>query len=269
MESQPLPPWLVPEESLDRRVRSATVEIFELNRRLARANAQLREANRLQARFLEDMAHELRNPLCVILGYAGFLRESLDARVPADSLDAMDALRRNAENLQALVETLLDAARLEGGKVRLAREAFPAAEALEDAVACLRADAARKGVALSARCEDPVEVLADRVRLRQILSNLIGNAVKFTPEGGKVTVSARSEGEGVGFSVADTGRGMSKEQAARVFERFYQAEEAMVEHEGLGLGLHIVRELVALHGGRVWVDSAPGAGARFHFVIPR
>jgi signal transduction histidine kinase len=112
-----------------------------------------------------------------------------------------------------------------------------------------------------------IPVFADADRLRQILVNLVMNALKFTPRGGRITVSLRREGPHAHFCVEDTGKGLSPEDSKRVFDRFFQVDRPE-RQQGLGLGLHIVQGLVSLHEGRIWVESEPGSGARFHFVLP-
>lgn len=257
------------ERDLHRRVGDAAREIFALNERLSRNLAQLQETNARQTRFLEDLAHELRNPLCVVTGYTTYLQETLEGPFNLEETRrALGAVDRNARHLQGLLERLLETARMDGGKTVLAREPLAAAAALADAWEDFHPAAAAKGARLSAEAAPGLTAFADRTRLRQILSNLVGNALKHVQPGGRVDLRAEARGEHVLFSVCDDGPGMTAEQAARVFERFYQVRGTHEAKEGLGLGLTIVRGLVALHGGRVWVESSPGRGARFYFTLP-
>lgn len=258
--------------TLDRRVRDATEEIFELNEKLKRYVAELVESNNSQTRALEELAHELKNPLAVIWGYSSFLLRSPIKDWSEEELKrSVSSMHRNARHLQSLIEELLDSARLASRKIVLSRESFPAHEAIREALEGLRLEAANKGVALE---PDPIDerclVHADRDRLRQILVNLVTNAVKFTPKGGRVGVGAVDAENGVLFTVEDNGVGIAPQDAEKIFERFYQVKDraSQAQNKGLGLGLNIVRGLVTLHHGRIWVESEPGKGARFKVLIP-
>ncbi|HBL18846.1 MAG: hypothetical protein A2X36_01430 [Elusimicrobia bacterium GWA2_69_24] len=257
-------------ESLDRRVKEATEEIFALNERLKRTIQELIQTNTHQTRFLEDMAHELKNPLSVILGYASFLlKRPMSEWSEEDLKRSLGCVLRNSEHLHALIEELLDSTRLEGDKICLTRQKVCANALLQDVLQGLRIQAQDKGITLGLDVpKETIEAYADPVRLRQILINLGTNAIKFTPEGGAVTLRARREGKRVEFSVTDTGKGLKEADCKRIFDRFYQVKDGHSEHKGLGLGLHIVHGLVKLHGGHIWVESEEGHGAQFHFSIP-
>lgn len=255
---------------LNKRVEAATAEIFALNVKLQRHLGRLLQDHASLTRFLEDMAHELKNPLSVIWGYASFLlKRPLETWSPAELKRALESIYGNAEHLHELIQELLESTRLAGRKVRLDPKAFPAAEAVRESLFGITTQAEAKGIVLAADASAETAVFADRNRLRQILANLLGNAVKFTPSGGKITVSARQEKDQAHFCVEDTGPGIAPAHLVLIFERFYQitpAEQGL--KEGLGLGLSIVKGLVELHGGRIWVESEPGKGARFHFTLP-
>jgi signal transduction histidine kinase len=254
---------------LDGRVRDATREIFGLNEKLKRTVRELQEASRTQARFLEDMAHEVKNPLAVVWGYASYLlKRPIEEWTPEDLKRSLESIRRNAQHIQAMIEELLDSSRIDSHKVTLSCSRFAANGVVREAAEGLRLQAEDRGLTLRAECPAAdVHVFADENRLRQILLNLIVNAIKFTPRGGRIAVRLASEEEGAHFCVEDTGRGLTPEQIQRVFERFYQADTPETR-SGLGLGLHIVHGLVTLHEGRVWVESAPGKGSKFHFILP-
>lgn len=257
---------------LDSRVREATREIFALNEKLKRYVSQLVEDRNEQTRFLEEMAHELKNPLSVIWGYSSFLLRRPMSEWTAEDLErSIECVQRNSQHIQSMIEELLDSARIAGQKITIRKERLRAAEAVEDAVQGLRLQAGEHGITLEADFPHgkDFQVLADRNRLHQILMNLVGNATKFTPEGGRITVRAYPEGDRTHFVVQDTGRGLSPEDARRIFDRFYQVQQADQERRGgLGLGLYIVYGLVTLHNGRIWVESEQGKGAQFHFVLP-
>ena len=256
---------------LDRRVKDATQEIFTLNEKLKRTVSDLVEVNRRQARFLEDMAHELKNPLSVVIGYTSFLLRRPMSEWTEEELErSLQSVTRNANHLHALIEELLDSARLAGRKMVLSPEALDARQAALEAAEAWGLKASEKDVRVETDFSTaPMTVWADPNRLRQVLNNLLSNAVKFTPPGGLVVVAAHPDVRGVVFSVTDSGPGIPTADAERVFERFYQVDGKHQEHvRGLGLGLSIVAGLIQLHGGRVWVDGRPGEGARFYFTLP-
>ncbi|HAH05568.1 MAG TPA: hypothetical protein DCM05_03430 [Elusimicrobia bacterium] len=258
------------QHEMDQHIQEGVSEMYRVNERLNRHVRQLTEGREAQQRFIEDLAHELKNPLSVIWGYSSFvLRRPMSEWAADDLTRALDSIHRNAQHLHDLIEELLDSTRLEGHKISLRCETFPALEAVRETAEGLKVQAGEKGLTLTAELPDPsVQVYADRNRLRQVLVNLVGNALKFTPKGGKVVVSAVPEEGAVRFSVSDTGKGIAKKDLDKIFERFYQVQETRHSHKGLGLGLSIVKGLIELHGGRIWAESAPGAGAQFHFTLP-
>jgi signal transduction histidine kinase len=232
---------------------------------------ELSRANRLKDEFLATLSHELRNPLNVIVGYAEVLTRSPEAqRVPVVR-QAADAIRRNALAQAQLVSDLLDLSRLQTGKLAIHRQSVALVPLLADAVEAVRADAEAKGVALEVKpAEESLLVEADAVRVRQILWNLLHNAVKFTPGGGRVVVRLHQEGERARLEVEDTGLGLDPDFLPDLFEMFRQAEAGSSRrYGGLGIGLALVRQLVELHGGEVRAESEGlGRGARFTVWLP-
>ncbi|HEX6909399.1 MAG TPA: ATP-binding protein, partial [Longimicrobium sp.] len=226
---------------------------------------RLRHAVQVRDQVLAYVAHDLRSPL----GGIGLLAEML-IRAPGTEEErrrSLDDILEAARQIDRLIQDLLDASRLEAGRLRL----HPAPEAVgpvvREAVRGLGPAAAQAGVELRQDVPEHVpSVLADRDRLLQVLSNLLGNAVKFTPPGGTITLGARPSGGEMVFSVADTGRGIEPADLPRLFDRFWQAERT--REGGAGLGLAIVRGLVEAHGGRIWVHSQPGRGSTFSFTLP-
>jgi signal transduction histidine kinase len=211
------------------------------------------------------VSHDLRNPLNVI----GFAVASLKRPNITDEQRGgyIDKVRRAAERMNRLIEDLLDVGRLEAGRLPMDKSSQSAAALVSDAVESVRALADDKQVKLTASGIDSLpNVAADRERVLQAFSNLLGNALKFTPAGGTVTVRAEASASEVHFTVADTGPGIKKEDLTRIFDRFWQARRR--DRQGAGLGLTIVKGIVAAHGGRVWAESAPGSGAVFHFTLP-
>ncbi len=229
--------------------------------------AELKDRLEAKTRLLQDVAHELKNPLAVVHGYASFLsRENLS---PAETAKALRAILSNAERAAEMVAQLQDAARLESDSFSVETRAVAGAALLQEAAESAELEAARRGVRLRWRAAvgDSLLVDADARRVLQILANLIGNALKFTPEGGLIEVSAQREGRAVRFSVIDTGPGIPAAELPHVFDRFYQTRDNPQKRKGLGLGLAICKGLVEAHGGRIWVESLPGAGSGFNFTL--
>ena len=255
---------------LDRRVQDSTRQIFFLNERLKRFIVQMMHSNEERVQFLDNMTHELKNPLAVIFGHACHLlgRESADW-TPQELAVSLKAIHRNSSAVNSMLEELMDAARLSSHKMELAREPLHAFDQSREIVESYRPQAHERAVTLVSECgEGPgPEFAGDRIRLRQILSNLVSNALKFTPAGGKIAVTAAPSGSSVRFTVSDTGPGIEREALDRVFDRFYQVNTPQ-QHKGLGLGLEISKGIVTLHGGTIWAESEPGKGAKFHFTIP-
>jgi signal transduction histidine kinase/CheY-like chemotaxis protein len=232
---------------------------------------ELSRASRLKDEFLATLSHELRNPLNVIVGYAEILSRNPDAQRLPLARQAAEVIRRNAMTQAQLVSDLLDLSRLQTGKLALHRQPVALVPLLTDAAEGVRGDADAKGIRLEVETsEGPLPIEADAVRVRQILWNLLHNAVKFTPEGGKVTIRLDRDGGEARLTVEDTGQGMDAGFLPEVFEMFRQAEAGLSRrHGGLGIGLSLVRQLVELHGGRVRAESeGEGRGSRFTVWLP-
>jgi PAS domain S-box-containing protein len=223
------------------------------------------EAIRLRDDVLNVVAHDLRNPLGTILLQAGLLRRHLErdrrATKPAD------VIQRSATRMNHLIQDLLDVARMEGGRLSIAQSRVSAQHVLAEAIAAHEALVASADLELRLDgADDLPDLWADHERLLQVFENLIGNAIKFTAAGGRITVGAEPLDDQVHFWVADTGIGLAEHEVPHVFERLWQA--SATGRRGAGLGLPIVKGLVEAHGGRVWVESTPGEGSTFHFSIP-
>jgi len=237
--------------------------------REARADAE--KANQLKDEFLAILSHELRNPLNVILGYSEVLLRNDEVQQSAFLKRAVEILRRNAEAQSQLVSDLLDLSRLHTGKLSLNLEAVSLTKAVHNAVETVRTEAAFKNIEISINALDEVLfVEADPLRLEQVVWNLLNNAVKFTPAGGRVSVDlSRAEDKAV-VMVKDNGQGIDPEFAPHLFEMFRQADATSSRrHGGMGIGLALVQQLVALHNGSVSMYSAgQGHGAEFTIRLP-
>ncbi len=224
--------------------------------------------DRVRRDFVANVSHELKTPLTSIRGYAETLLdgglEDLERREPF-----VKVIRDQAMALSQIVEDLLQLAELERPEVRLRREEFDLREAVERQLAAFRARAARAGLRLELLPGEPVPVQADRARIEQVLANLLDNGLKYTERGG-VEVACGGDGRHVWCEVRDTGCGIPAEDQPRIFERFYRVDKARPrERGGTGLGLAIAKHIVALHEGRISVQSTPGAGSAFRFELPR
>jgi signal transduction histidine kinase len=216
---------------------------------------------------LAVVSHDLRNPLNAVLLGAVILDDYSDPeRWTERDRQQIRAIRSSAEQMTALIHDLVEVVALEAGTRIMQAGRLEPAKAIRSAAEMYEGLAAEKGVALHVpRCDVP-DVHADRARVLQVLSNLVGNALKFTPPGGEVTVIAERAGDAVVFRVADTGEGIAPEHLPRLFDRFWQAERGT--RTGLGLGLAIAKGIVEAHGGRIWAESEPGRGSSFYFTLP-
>jgi PAS domain S-box-containing protein len=235
----------------------------------ARLYRKAQEANRLKDEFLATVSHELRTPLTAILGWASMLRKTEFDRQTARN--ALETIERNARAQSQIIEDLLDVSRIVTGKLRLDVRQVEPASFIDAAVESVRPAADAKGVRLSKALDTgPVALSGDPARLQQVTWNLLTNAIKFTPRGGRVEIRLARTGSNVEMSVSDTGAGIKPEFLPYVFDRFRQADSSTTRrHGGLGLGLSIVRHLVELHGGTVRAESAgEGQGSTFTVTLP-
>ncbi len=233
----------------------------------ARLYREAQEALRARDDVLRVVSHDLRNPLSTIHMSTELL---LDSQVPLDEEQRrrqVHMIRRSAERMNRLIQDLLDVARIEAGRMYLERDYLQPANLVREAVELNAALAAAKALTLRPEGGDATSpVLADRDRVLQVLANLIGNAIKFTPSGGEITVRAEPVNGEICFSVADSGPGIREDDLTRLFRPFWQGRRG--GREGAGLGLTIAKGIVEAHGGRIWATSEPGAGATLCFTLP-
>lgn len=234
----------------------------------ARLHEQERQALRLRQEMMGTVSHDLRNPLHALLLRARLMeRRALHSGDGPTRADAR-VLQHLVQQMERLLADLMDLTSIETGKLSLEQQPQQAGELLAEAMELLEPLGQQQGVEVSLRpIEEPLAVLCDHSRILQILSNLAGNAIKFTPQGGRVELRVtRREGEAV-FSVRDTGIGIKAEELPHLFERYWRAQGAR-KTVGTGLGLAIVKGLVEAHGGSVWAESQPGKGSTFSFTLP-
>ena len=250
-------------ESLEHRVRERTQELLG-------ANERLRELDKLRSAFVSIVSHELRTPMTAIRGYVDNMLDGLTGPLTDKQGHYLNRVKFNADRLTHMIAELLDLSRIEAGRVEMHWSSVNLDELVEEIVDDLRRPASEKGITIETRSVGSTLVVrADRDKLGQILTNLVGNAAKFTSRGGRITVEATLvEPEQVQISVADTGCGIPPEELPKVFERFFRGGAVPPEARGAGLGLSIVRSLVELHRGRVSLESQVGVGTTFIVTLP-
>jgi len=240
-----------------------SVELGQLHR-------QRETANRNKSEFLANMSHELRTPLNAIIGFSEVLIERMFGDLNDKQLDYLKDIHSSGKHLLSLINDILDLSKIEAGRMELEVTAFDAAAALANSMTLLRERAERKSIALSLDADAQVgEIRADERKLKQVMLNLLTNAVKFTPDGGRVEVRARMADGVLEVAVSDSGIGIAKEDQEAVFEEFRQVGHAGSNtQEGTGLGLALAKRFVELHGGSIRLESEPGRGSTFAFTLP-
>jgi PAS domain S-box-containing protein len=244
----------------------------ELGRRIASGidNAQLYSDAQRAIRTREDVlaivSHDLRNPLASITMNADQLFHSPERITPQWVTKNAQIIRRNARQMNRLIGDLLDVASLDGGRLSLELKPNRTRGLVAETLSMFEAQASERSIRLLSTPLPDVDILCDRERVLQVLSNLIGNALKFSPQGRSIALQGEVHGRVVQFSVSDEAAGITPDQIEHIFERYWQAPEAL--RKGSGLGLYITKGIVEAHGGRIWVDSTPGVGSRFYFTIP-
>ncbi|HEX2197191.1 MAG TPA: HAMP domain-containing sensor histidine kinase [Burkholderiales bacterium] len=242
----------------------------DAHRRLHGQLQQVEQAKRARENMLAIVSHDLRSPLTAVLLGIGYVKRAAGEEKALAGLDgALDAIHRSAESMKRLVDDLLDAARIEAGRFSLDPSRQDVLPILEDAVesARLAAEARRVSLELQAPAGQAHLARCDRQRLTQVLANLIGNAVKFSPEGARVEVRLADDGEWLRIDVRDWGPGIAEKDLPNLFGRYWQAAETA--HLGTGLGLYIARAIVESHGGRIAVASRAGEGTTFSVYLRR
>jgi signal transduction histidine kinase len=233
---------------------------------IQKAYKELQVLDHMKSEFINIAAHELRTPLAILIGYASVLEEEM-GDFPHEYVPV---ITRNAMRLRALIEDMLNLKYLESGVPTLDHDEVDLQEVIEDAVQDMSLEAKEKNLKVKVNIPaDCPTIIADRKKFDLIIMNLLDNALKFTPSGGQITCEAETRGEWVTISVSDTGIGIPEEQLGRIFDRFYQVEESLTRgHEGMGLGLAIVRGMVDVCGGEIQVESKEGEETTFTFTLP-
>jgi PAS domain S-box-containing protein len=246
---------------------ASEAEREQMREELAVQNEQLRELDVMKDEFVALVSHELRTPLTAIQGYAELVLDGTAGPLNEEQEMMLGAISRNSTRLFRLINDLLFVAQVNAGKLSVAIEDVDLATVAAESVADARPRADDAGVSLVLECDVTPTVKADRVRLGQVFDNLISNAIKFTPPGGRVGLTISSVGEDVTIVVADSGMGMTPEDQQRLFTRFFRTKAA-AKIQGTGLGLSITKAIVDAHNGSISVESEVGHGTRFTVVVP-
>ena len=247
-------------------VTSSRDEVGRLAHAFNQMSAELESVEELRRELVANVSHELKTPISALRAHLENLLDGVERPDP----ETLQVMLAQSERLGRLVDQLLDLSRLESGDVPLDREEVELAPLVAQVFSEIEVARPDREVALDGTVPaDLPAVFADRERVHQVLFNLLDNAVRFSPSGGRVTVTASRHNRAVDVAVADTGPGIAAEHLPRVFERFYRVDEARSRDDGgTGIGLAIARSVVEAHGGRIWAESEPGRGSTFTFELP-
>jgi signal transduction histidine kinase len=246
------------------------IQNARLFREIADKSRQLEAASRHKSEFLANMSHELRTPLNAILGFSEVLAERMFGEVNEKQAEYLQDILSSGRHLLSLINDILDLSKVEAGRLELELGRFHLPTALDNALTLVRERATRHGITLTQDVDvNAGDIVADERKVKQILLNLLANAVKFTPEGGRVALIATAAEGVITIAVSDTGIGIAPEDQATIFEEFHQAgRDDARKQEGTGLGLTLAKKFVELHGGRIGVQSRVGQGSTFSFTLP-
>jgi len=230
---------------------------------------QLEAASRHKSEFLANMSHELRTPLNAIIGFSEVLNERMFGELNEKQAEYLKDIYASGQHLLSLINDILDLSKVEAGRMELEVTDFDLPAAIDNALVLVRERASRRGIKLGQTINEGVGMVqGDERKVKQVLLNLLSNALKFTPEGGRIDVRAAMNDGVPEISVADTGVGIAPEDQEAIFEEFRQVGTADKKVEGTGLGLALSRKFIELHRGRIWVQSQPGKGSTFSFTLP-
>ena len=258
-------------EELQQKVREATAALSRQNDLLRRQHFELERASVLKSQFLANTSHEFRTPLNAILGYTHMLLHGIDGKLTTQQRRSLSAVDSNGRHLLAIINDILDIARIEAGKMPLTVSTFAISEVIHEVMAEIEPIVTRSRLTIAVRVDpEMADVRTDRKKLKQIVLNLVGNALKFTPEGSVCIDASRARsGEEIAIAVTDTGIGVADADHEKIFEDFRQADNSPTrEYGGTGLGLSICRRLAGMLGGRITVVSSLGRGSTFTVSLP-
>jgi signal transduction histidine kinase len=245
------------------------IQNARLYQEIADKSRQLEAASQHKSEFLANMSHELRTPLNAIIGFSEVLGERMFGELNAKQEEYLKDIHASGQHLLSLINDILDLSKIEAGRMELELTDFDLPTAIDNALTLVRERAARRGITLGCEIDERVGMIqGDERKVKQVLLNMLSNALKFTPEGGRIDVRTALKEGTVEISVTDTGVGIAPEDQEAIFEEFRQVGTSDKKVEGTGLGLALSRKFVELHGGRIWVKSQLGQGSTFTFTIP-
>jgi signal transduction histidine kinase len=245
------------------------IQNARLFREIADKSRQLEAASRHKSEFLANMSHELRTPLNAIIGFSEVLNERMFGDLNEKQDEYLKDIHASGQHLLSLINDILDLSKIEAGRMELEATDFDLPSAIDNALILVRERAGRRGITLVHSVDEGLGTIrGDERKVKQVLLNLLSNALKFTPERGRIDVSARLQDGAAEIAVADTGVGIAPEDQEVVFEEFRQVGAADKKVEGTGLGLALSRKFIELHGGRIWLKSQVGHGSTFTFTLP-
>ena len=246
------------------------IELFDRSQELQRMNRELSTANAAKSIFLGNMSHELRTPLTAILGFSELLRDATEGQFPAATEEKfLDQIHSSGKHLLGLINDILDLSKIEAGQMQLRLQMVSVADVLRQVLGAVEPLYAKKHMTVVVEASGAGEILADEVKLKQMLLNLVSNAIKFTPDGGSVSVTGNRVDHQLQIVVSDTGIGIAEQDLDRVFKEFQQVDSPTSRQQrGTGLGLALTRRFAILHGGGVRVESVLGTGSRFILDLP-
>ena len=256
-------------EELWRSHRELEQRIKERTGELARANEALKQLNRMKTDFVSNVSHELRTPLTSIKGFASLLLDGKLGPISEEQRRRLSRIDEQTNSLTKLVNDLLDISRIESGKVAMALQPIEVQQLLEGPTDLLQGVMREKQLEFQVDCPAKTEIWVDREKMERVLVNLLGNAIKFTPEGGRILVQVVPRKGEVQIDITDTGIGMEPKDLSRIFEEFYRSETAIRQNiRGTGLGLSLVKQIIEAHEGRIWATSKVRQGSTFSFILP-
>ncbi len=256
-------------QAANEEMEAANEELYATNEFLNEANEQLRELDKMKSAFVSQASHDLRTPLTAIKGTLDNLGLGIGGELTEKQKKLLDRAHRSVDRLTALVNDILDLARMESGRMTLEKSDFSMKMLVENMLHENKTAAAQKNISLSLNAGDePLKVNADMGKLGRVVGELIGNAIKYTPDGGTVEINLAQQDDKAAVTVRDSGIGMTREECEKIWDRFYRTTASQKIARGSGLGLSIAKELIEMHGGTIQAESEPGKGTTFVVTVP-
>ena len=250
------------QQELEKRVEQRTQELTEVVK-------ELKMVSKRKSDFVSAVSHELRTPLTSIKGYASILLSKNLGEISAPIKERLKKINRHSDELVHMINDLLDISRLESGRIIMKAQPYNLKELVENIVEFLSVQVKDKGLSLSVKIPSNIEVMVDKSQIERVFINLISNAIKFTPEKGKISLITKRTKDFVQVNISDTGIGIPNEVQEKIFEEFYRVDNPINEKvKGTGLGLSLVKNIIEAHQGSIWIESKPGAGSTFSFLLP-